>query len=54
MRNNMIPSINLHLTKKCNMKCKYCFAGFSEIQKEIDFKETKNLLTIVRAFFYKK
>jgi len=51
---NMIPSINLHLTKKCNMKCKYCFAGFSEIQKEIDFKETKKLLIELKNFGFEK
>ena len=24
----IIPSINYHITKACNMKCKFCFATF--------------------------
>ncbi len=26
----MIPSVNFHLTEKCNMRCKYCFASFQD------------------------
>lgn len=29
--NAIIPSINYHLTKSCNMKCKFCFATFNDL-----------------------
>ena len=28
-----IPSVNFHLWKACNMRCKFCFATFQEIQQ---------------------
>lgn len=27
----IIPSINYHLTKACNMRCKFCFATFNDL-----------------------
>ena len=30
-----VPSINYHLWKPCNMKCKFCFATFDDISKSI-------------------
>ena len=30
--NAIIPSINYHLTKACNMKCKFCFATFNDLE----------------------
>jgi radical S-adenosyl methionine domain-containing protein 2 len=29
----MITTVNLHLTKACNYKCKYCFARFNDIHE---------------------
>ena len=36
----IIPSINYHLTKACNMKCKFCFATFNDlgvVKHDLDF-----------------
>ena len=29
-----IPSVNFHLWKPCNMKCRFCFATFQDIGQE--------------------
>lgn len=31
----LIPSVNFHLWSACNMKCKYCFAGFQDVKSSI-------------------
>jgi radical S-adenosyl methionine domain-containing protein 2 len=37
MKNNqpIIPSVNFHLWEPCNMRCKFCFAGFKDVKKSI-------------------
>lgn len=30
----MIPAVNFHLWKSCNMRCKFCFATFQDIKKD--------------------
>lgn len=30
-----IPSVNFHLWEPCNMRCKFCFAGFKDIKQSI-------------------
>ena len=30
-----IPSVNYHLWKPCNMKCRFCFATFQDIEQDI-------------------
>lgn len=43
---NVITTVNFHLTKSCNFKCKYCFAKFQDIQKVgLSFEEQKQLIT---------
>jgi radical S-adenosyl methionine domain-containing protein 2 len=32
--NNIIPTINYHLLKACNMKCKFCYATFADIHNK--------------------
>ncbi len=44
----MIPTVNFHLTKMCNFKCKFCYATFNdiltkEVSKEEQFKIIKML-----------
>lgn len=29
------PSVNFHLWQPCNMRCKYCFATFQDVKREI-------------------
>ena len=31
---NEIPSVNYHLWKACNMRCKFCFATFQDIEPQ--------------------
>jgi radical S-adenosyl methionine domain-containing protein 2 len=31
----MIPAVNFHLWKSCNMRCKFCFATFQDVKKDI-------------------
>ena len=33
LSNKTIPSVNFHLWKPCNMKCKFCFATFQDVNK---------------------
>ena len=55
-REKQIPSVNFHLWKQCNMKCKFCFATFHDIkQKNLLSKEEGILLIqmIANAGFQK-
>ncbi len=31
-----IPSVNFHLWEPCNMRCKFCFATFQDVKKEME------------------
>jgi radical S-adenosyl methionine domain-containing protein 2 len=31
----IIPSVNFHLWEPCNMRCKFCFAGFKDVKATI-------------------
>lgn len=31
----LIPSVNFHLWEPCNMRCKFCFATFQDVKKNI-------------------
>lgn len=43
---NIISTVNFHLTKSCNSKCKYCFAKFQDIQTDrLSFERQKQLIT---------
>lgn len=33
--NKQIPSVNFHLWEPCNMRCKFCFAGFKDVKQSI-------------------
>ena len=30
-----IPSVNFHLWKSCNMKCRFCFATFQDVGRDV-------------------
>lgn len=30
-----IPSVNFHLWEPCNMRCKFCFAGFKDVRQSV-------------------
>lgn len=38
-----LPTINFHIKKECNMKCRHCFAEFKECQ-EVDFDKAKQII----------
>jgi radical S-adenosyl methionine domain-containing protein 2 len=40
-----IPTINYHLIKPCNMKCKHCFSDFEEIEiGKLEFKKASRII----------
>ncbi len=43
----LIKSVNFHITKNCNYKCKICFAHFNQVNDHLDFEEAKRLITIL-------
>ena len=46
MKNINLPAINIHLTKACNAKCKFCFAGFeNSTAKGLGLKSWISILT---------
>ncbi len=46
--NPIIPSINYHITKACNMKCKFCFATFNDLGVvKHDLKQSKKIISEV-------
>jgi radical S-adenosyl methionine domain-containing protein 2 len=49
------PSVNYHLTKACNMKCKFCFATFKDIPNiKIDVNHSKELITAFAEYGFTK
>lgn len=49
------PSVNFHLTKYCNMKCKFCYATFNDlgvVKHDLD-KSGKIVLALAEAGFEK-
>jgi MoaA/NifB/PqqE/SkfB family radical SAM enzyme len=38
-----INHLILHVTNKCNMRCKHCFVSFDNTEKELTFNEIKSL-----------
>ncbi len=54
MEKQIIPSVNLHLTKSCNMKCKYCFAGFNQTRTSHSYSDSLKLLEELHQFGFEK
>jgi len=47
MKIPIIPSVNFHLLKACNMRCKFCFATFDDLNAVS--QDNEQALKIVRA-----
>lgn len=45
-REKQIPSVNFHLWKQCNMKCKFCFATFHDIKQTNLLSKEEGILLI--------
>ena len=47
-----LPStINFHFTDACNMRCQFCFAGFSDCASErLDLPKQKKLISLLSAY----
>ena len=43
----IFPTINLHLTAKCNYSCKFCFAHFNGVKRSLISKDKENLVRII-------
>jgi radical S-adenosyl methionine domain-containing protein 2 len=46
-KKTLIPAVNFHITKKCNMKCKYCFAEFKQVNSKINIVEQKSIIKLL-------
>ena len=50
-----IPSVNYHLTKNCNMKCKFCYATFQDITEvKIDHQKSKAIIQALANHGFEK
>jgi radical S-adenosyl methionine domain-containing protein 2 len=54
MEEKMITTVNFHLTKACNMKCKYCFAGFNNVESQIDLINQMKTIKLLKEFGLRK
>lgn len=43
----MIPSVNFHLIKACNMQCKFCYATFNDIEVKASDKSIERNKSII-------
>jgi len=49
-----IPSVNFHLTKACNMKCRYCFANFKKVDTILSLSQQKLIIRLLREKGFEK
>ena len=46
-----VPSVNFHLWEPCNMRCKFCFATFQDVKRDMDLPKghlpEKDCLSVV-------
>ena len=54
MNRKIIPAINLHLTRSCNMNCNYCFAKFNHTRGTYPYRDTVLLIKMLRDFGFEK
>ncbi len=43
----LIRAVNLHITKSCNYRCKFCFAHFNQLKIKTNEKEWKEILNLL-------
>jgi radical S-adenosyl methionine domain-containing protein 2 len=50
MKHNRIEAVNFHITSFCNMRCKFCFATFQDIEKtSLSLKEQIEIIDLCSA-----
>lgn len=60
IESTIIPAVNYHLWEPCNMRCKFCFATFQDVKKDILPKghlpkeESLRLVEALGAFGFEK
>ncbi len=55
VENGIIPSVNYHLWKACNYRCKFCFGSFNDVKNNnLKQVEAENLLKKLVDFGFEK
>lgn len=55
MSQPVAPSVNYHLTKACNMRCKFCFATFNDLPNiKIDVAHSKEVINVLAEYGFSK
>lgn len=55
MKNPIAPSVNYHILKGCNMKCKFCFATFIDVPNvKIDLSNSLQIIQQLRSAGFSK
>lgn len=45
---NPLVSVNWHLTRACNLKCRFCFATFRDVRGQLSIDDGRRLLAALR------
>ena len=53
VKSNLIPDINYHMTPRCNMSCKFCFAQFKGVTN-LSKSESINLIQKIADYGFRK
>ena len=49
------PSVNFHLTKYCNMRCKFCYATFEDLGRvKHDLERSRKIITLLAEAGFEK
>jgi radical S-adenosyl methionine domain-containing protein 2 len=49
MSNPVLLSVNFHLWKPCNLKCRFCFATFRDVEGHLSAADAARLLPLLRV-----
>lgn len=44
----LVKSVNFHITKACNYRCKFCYAHFNQVKNHLSFEESKTLVRLLK------
>ncbi len=43
----MIKSVNFHITKECNYNCRFCFARFNQVEDRLALEKSIELISLL-------